>query len=554
MHTDYNMNQLTLELTTTYVPSKNNTAWFINDLVEALQISEPYLFGRPREYELSAMLKLLLFAYTRSVFSSRKIQQLAEENLSARWLTQEMIPSYRTIARFRVSTDIERLINQGLDTLVAYLREKQLIDDALFIDGTKILADANKYSFVWKKSTIKFDRMNREQILLLMSELNEAYQTKQIPDGSSLSLEMIDEVLTRMTLRLEELDQEVMETKKVSPNPAKQKRRTLTSQKRKLTDRRNKLAEHQTRLFLCGTRNSYSKTDHDATFMRVKEDPMLNGQLKPAYNLQIATCNQFVLGYDVYQNPTDTKTLIPLLEKLAVTNQKPMYIVADAGYGSEKNYRYLEDELPQHIALIPYGTMLKERSRKWQTDERKVMNWDYYAEDDYYIDLKGVRFNFHCYRKRIGKDGFVREFKEYQAEKYDENRQVISAALTPKGYTRKIMVNPSWEYFKARQNEWLSTSETGKIYARRKIDVETVFGCMKACLGFTRYHVRGMEKVRRETGLVILALNMMKLAVNSRQKNRKKGNQRLFDRPLISFLFFSYLGTTFGTAPFHLKY
>lgn len=514
--TNYNMNQLTLDITTSYVPKKDNTAWFINDLVETLQIKEPYLFGRPRSYDLSLMLKLVLFAYTRSVFSSRKIEQLAEESLPARWLTQERVPSYRTIARFRISTDVETLVSKSLESLTSYLRERQLIDDALFIDGTKILADANKYSFVWKKSTIRYDQLNRENILGLMAELKEAYQVKHIPEGSDLTLDLLDEVLTRMELRLEELEQEVQETKKVSPNPAKQQRRTLKSQKHKLTERRAKMADHQVRLILCGTRNSYSKTDVDATFMRVKEDPMRNGQLKPAYNLQLATCNQYVLGYDLYQNPTDTKTLLPFLAKMNLP--EGTMIVADAGYGSEKNYRQLEDEYSQYTALIPYGTMLKEQSKKWKSDERKVMNWTYYEEDDYYVDPKGVRFNFHAYHQRADKEGSIRDLKEYQAEKYDENKKIIPAALTKKGYTRKININPSWEYFKAKQTALLSTPETGKIYARRKIDVEPVFGRMKACLGFTRYHVRGMEKVKRETGLLVLALNMLKLAVLERTK------------------------------------
>ena len=228
---------------------------------------------------------------------------------------------------------------------------------------------------------------------------------------------MIDELLTRMELHLDELENEVEATKRLSPNPAKQQRRTLKSQVRKLNAKREKLLEHQTQFSIYGTRNSYSKTDHDATFMRVKEDHMKNGQLKPAYNLQIATCNQFVLGYDVFQNPTDTKTLKPLLEKMKTAQKSPHYLVADAGYGSESNYRYIEDELPQHTALIPYGTMFKEQSKKWQTDDRKVMNWVYEPNEDFYIDPKGVRFNFHAYRQRTDADGFVRDFKEYQAEK-----------------------------------------------------------------------------------------------------------------------------------------
>ncbi|MBT1150278.1 transposase, partial [Lactiplantibacillus argentoratensis] len=208
-------------------------------------------------------------------------------------------------------------------------------------------------------------------------------------------------------------------TKQVSPNPAKQQRRTVKSQKRKLDKRRDKMREHQAQQAIYDQRNSYSKTDHDATFMRVKEDPMQNGQLKPAYNVQIATSNQFITGYRLFQNPTDTRTLQPFIE---------------------------------HLKAI----------------------------------------------------------KEYIAEKYDENHQLISAALTPKGYLKRISVNENWEYFKSKQRELLSAPETGQIYAQRKIDVEPVFGKMKASLHFNRFSVRGFDKVTKEAGIVILALNIMK--------------------------------------------
>ena len=518
MKPNYNINQMSLELSTSYEPKKQNTAWFINELVENLEISEPYLFGRPREYSLSMMLKLVLFAYTRSVFSSRKIEQLAEESLPARWLTQESQPTYRTIARFRESNDLEMLINKGLDHLTAYLRKEQLIDDALFIDGTKILADANKYSFVWKKNTIRFDQMNREKISVLLVDLKEAHQASYIPEGSNLTLEFLDEIITRLELRLEDLEKEVEETNKISPNPWKQERRYLKSQTRKLNERRNKMVEHQVQSSTYGIRNSYSKTDQDATFMRVKEDPMMNGQLKPAYNLQIATCNQFILGYDIYQNPTDTRTLIPLLERMKLKEQSPKYIVADAGYGSESNYRYLEDMLPEHTALIPYSTMLKEKSKKWKTDEKKIMNWDYFASDDFYIDPLGVRFSFNTYRERKDKNGFVRYLKEYKAEKYNAKQELVSQSLTKSGRVRLIQINPELEYFKAKQKMLLSSKETASIYARRKIDVETVFGRMKASLGFNRFMLRGIDKVRKETGILIMALNMHKLAVRSRKE------------------------------------
>lgn len=217
-----------------------------------------------------------------------------------------------------------------------------------------------------EENTIRFDQMNRENIYALLTALKEAHQASHIPEGSNLTLEFLDEIITRLELGLEDLEKEVEETNKISPNPWKQERRYLKSQTRKLNERRNKMVEHQVQSSIYGIRNSYSKTDHDTTFMRVKEEPMMNGQLKPAYNLQIATCNQFILGYDIYQNPTDTRTLIPLLERMKLKEQAPKYIVVDAGYGSESNYRYLEAVLPEHTALITYSTMLKEKSKKWE--------------------------------------------------------------------------------------------------------------------------------------------------------------------------------------------
>ncbi|RJZ11804.1 hypothetical protein DYZ47_02936 [Listeria monocytogenes] len=112
MYTNYNMNQLTLDLSTSFSPKENHVTIFINELVEALQINEPYLFGRPREYDLGTMMKLVLFTYTRETFTSRKIERLAEENLYARWLTQEQGPSYLTIVRFCVSNNVQELTNK----------------------------------------------------------------------------------------------------------------------------------------------------------------------------------------------------------------------------------------------------------------------------------------------------------------------------------------------------------------------------------------------------------------------------------------------------------
>lgn len=151
------------------------------------------------------------------------------------------------------------------------------------------------------------------------------------------------------------------------------------------------------------------------------------------------------------------------------------------------------------------------------------MNWEYHAKDDYYINPIGVRFNFKRYAYRNDKYGFHRDFKVYQAEKFDENHQINSKALTPHGNTKYIMVNPQWEYFKAKTRKSLSSSNT---YSRRKYDVETVFGNLKAYLGFTRFTVRGLKKVKKQIGIALMALNMKKLAGRSSnflgEKSKKK--------------------------------
>lgn len=507
MQNNYNINQLSLAMVTDYQPEENHPAYYIHQLVESLAISKPNIMGRPREYDPRMLLKLVLLAYSYGIVSCRKIERFARENIVAMWLTQEQRPTYRTIARFIVSKELTEMIQASFKDFHDYPQKAGLIDEASFIDGTKILANANKYSFVWKKRTIKYSDLNVAKAQKLISEMRE-----EVKVDASLDDFQIDELDTTIALleqRIEELNKRVEETAKVSPNPAKQERRHAKKYFRALDHCRQKNIEYKAQVATAGKRNSYSKTDHDATFMRLKEDPMRNGQTKPAYNLQIMTNSQFVLGYDLMQNPTDTRTLIPFLKHLDQNGVLGKEIVADAGYGSERNYRYIEDELPDCTALIPYSTMLRENSRKWKSDDRKVMNWEYHAKDDYYINPVGVRFNFKRYAYRNDKDGFHRDFKVYQAEKYDENHQINPKALTPHGNTKYIMVNPQWEYFKTKARKSLSSSNT---YSRRKYDVETVFGNLKAYLGFTRFTVRGLKKVKKQIGIALMALNMKKLA------------------------------------------
>ncbi|SDI74298.1 Transposase DDE domain-containing protein [Paenibacillus naphthalenovorans] len=89
--------------------------------------------------------------------------------------------------------------------------------------------------------------------------------------------------------------------------------------------------------------------------------------MKPGYNVLIGTENQFIVGYSLHQRPTDTRCLKPHLEKVkAALGKLPDTVIADAGYGGEENYAYLEQEEVQ--AIVKYSTYHKEKSKKWQLE------------------------------------------------------------------------------------------------------------------------------------------------------------------------------------------
>ena len=125
-------------------------------------------------------------------------------------------------------------------------------------------------------------------------------------------------------------------------------------------------------------RNSYSKTDIDATF----EDYMRNGQLKPGYNLQIGVISEYICAYDIFPNPSDSKTLIPFLDKISTLNLNIKNIVADTGYESISNYEYLEKT--GYNSYIKPKYFEKSKIRKFKNDLNRVENLIY--------DFKKINF------------------------------------------------------------------------------------------------------------------------------------------------------------------
>lgn len=500
MHIHYNTNQTTLPLEISSLLPQDHLVFTIEKVVNALEDRHfhafYHYFGRP-SYHPKMLLAALLFAYSQGVFSGRKIEKMMIENIAMQYLTGQLVVSYRTINRFRVATGMENLIRDLFIDLNFRLKMEELVTlECLFIDGTKIEANANKYSFVWKKATDKFSAKLQKQIQAYFQEeiTPLIHQAIVLDEEEPITSEQLTEFTQVLEEELAKLSQDIEETPVKGRDERKTQRRKLKKVLRKVKDdfsiRAEKYERYQDTF---EGRNSFSKTDTAATFMRMKEDHMKNGQLKAGYNLQIATENQFVLHYDIFSNPTDTKTLLPLLETYP---HDVKTVVADAGYGSEENLLRLDENEVDH--LIKYAMFDKEQKKKYKQSARNLANWYYDDKEDSYTHPDGWCYRFHHVKHQKTQTDFQQEIKVYYADEPE---------LAPQ---KGLYINERYQHLKAKECQALLSPEGRQIFAQRKIDVEPVFGQIKACLGYKRCNLRGKRQVTIDMGLVLMANNLLK--------------------------------------------
>ncbi|MGS4116868.1 IS1182 family transposase, partial [Staphylococcus pseudintermedius] len=550
MYKNYNMSQLSLPLTTEITFPEGDTVHLVNDLVEQIPdvVFDDFKHHRGApSHNPRMMLKILLYAYTNSIFSGRKIEFALKDSLRFMWLAQEQQPSYRTINRFRSNPLTNKLIKECFVVFRSFLVSQNLIEeDAIYIDGTKIEANANKYTFVWRANTERYSESNTKKSVEVYNQL---MQDEIIPEleresQDELTLDELKDIEQKLETKIEDLNYDIdkqdnVETRKL----LRSKRKSLKYYKKTISECHDKKEKYNEQFDILGDRRSYSKTDHDATFMRLKDDHMQNGQLKAAYNIQAATYNQFVLAYGIFQNPGDTRTLGDFLKIIEEMNGDiPEYIVADAGYGSESNYEMIMDEF-ERTPLIPYNMVLKEQKKKYKENIFNSANWKYDEINDQYICPNNKILFFNGYRYRTDKYGFVRDFKEYLS--YDcvdcPLRQECMNPKARQNTQKKIRKNLKWEYFKNNTKKLLSDPETSKIYSQRKNDVETFFGNLKANLSFTRMSLRGKEKVETEIGIAFMAVNIKKLSTLRVDKFYLKLKQEDFSFFIMKIFLFSVL-------------
>ena len=549
MFKHYTMNQVVLPLDLEIKLQENDIAYTINELVESIpaEAFEGFLrqTGRPA-YHPRMMMKIILCAYTQSVFSGRKIEALLKDSIRMMWLAQGYEPTYRTINRFRVHPEVEELLRECFVQFRSQLVKEELIDEeAIFIDGTKIEANANKFTFVWRKSTERYSASLIEKSNQLYDELLEKEIIPEIEreNEEELSVEEMEDVVEKLDEKIEKYTKEIEACEIGSERKKIRSERKLPKQARKrFTDFITRKQKYQNDMEIFGDRNSYSKTDLDATFMRMKDDYMKNGQLKAGYNIQIATEGQYVLAYDVFPNPTDTRTLISFLDTIEANFfELPEYIVADAGYGSEQNYQDIMENR-ERTPLITYNQYRKEKKKKHKDNTFHVDNWEYKEEEDAFLCPNGQKVRFSHHSKRTDRYGFTREFKVYESEDCSDCPLRDLCTKAKEGNNRRVYINEKWESQKEYVRKKLSDEKTGEIYGKRKTDVEPAFGFLKANLGFTRFSVRGKRKVKNELAFSLMAVNLRKYTTtNDKIKPRdREFYKKRFQAILVAWNLFIY--------------
>jgi transposase len=469
------------------------------DQLDLTRLYSSYKGGGTTSHNPRMLLKGIIYSYINNIYSSRKIEEAIKSNIYLVWLCGNCEPDHNTINRFR-SQKVAPLLKDIFKQIVLLLAQEGLVSlKEIYVDGTKIEANANRYTFVWGNAI----KTNKEKMVKQLDELWQYAQhlaKEELKDTAPLDFKTIDAQKVTETVKNIE---EAIKDKEV-PTKVKQK---LSYVKKNFP---GKLDEYKAKEQVLDGRNSYSKTDTDATFMRMKEDHMKNGQLKPGYNIQVSTNNQIITNYDAFANPTDTLTLPAHLDSFKeLYGQAPETVTTDSGFGSEQNYEYLQAN--NCTAYIKYNYFHQEqqgtRLKKYPFAAQHL----YYNQDkDYYVCPMGQHMQNigTCIKKNDS--GYEQKITRYQARNC--NGCPLKGICHNGKDNRIIEVNHNLNKHKQKARELLTTEQGVRHRKQRAHDVEPVFANIKQNKGFRRFMLRGKQKVTVEFGFIAIAHNLMKKA------------------------------------------
>ena len=459
--------------------------------------------GRPR-YEEETLLKVILFAFMENGYESlRKIEKLCKTDIRFMWLLQDNPPpSHSTIGNF-MNNVLNRKIDEIFADINSYIFTVENVDlNHVYIDGTKIEANANKYSWVWKKSCEKNRLKVFARITELLGEMNEKISSFCVKFGirEEYAIEYLEQI-QQQYVKLCGFDPETAVRGRGHHKTIEQRHYDKLSE---YISRLKKYAEH---IKICGDeRNSYSKTDHDATFMRMKKDYMGNDQLLPGYNIQLGVCDEYIAVFDVKQYASDMECFKPLIEKFNQIYEKyPEYPVADAGYGSFNNYLYCEEHsMKKYMKFTMYEKESKDK--KYRDDPYRAVNFPIDADGDP-ICPNGKKFHY-LYSRPVRGNKYGRTEEFYQCEDCSNCLQKEKCCKC-KG-NRKIRLNEELTKFHKEVLCNLNSIHGALLRMNRSIQSEGANGIIKWNRSYTRARRRGSKALNLEIAMICCGFNLHK--------------------------------------------
>lgn len=516
LHKNYTLNQATYQLKLplnieTIIPVDDSVR-LLSQFVEEMDLADLYsTYERVRENSVSprTMLKIVLYSYMNGDYSSRSMELNCKRDINFMFLLEGAnAPDHATFARFR-SIHFAPCAKRILAEMSNRLYELgEISGDTIFIDGTKIEASANKYTFVWKKAVTK----NQAKLLIkladFVAECEQFYDIKVVYTNT-IQMKHVKRLRKKLYALKDKENIRFVHGIGKRKSPLQKSIETLEKYLKKLK-------EYNQKLYICGERNSYSKTDHDATFMRMKEDAMGNGQLKPAYNLQHGVDLEYITWLTIGPQPTDTTTLIPFLKEAEeYLKFKYKKIVADAGYESEENYQFLESN--GQISFIKPANYEISKTRKYRTNIGIIENMEYDETNDAYICRNGRELRLEYIRKSKSKTGYISEKSIYTCKDcsgcpYKSECIKGNNCKTPLEQRNKV-IQVAKKFIRQRQEnlERITSEEGILLRVNRSIQAEGSFADLKQDMQFRRYLSKGIGNVIAESILLAMARNINKL-------------------------------------------
>ena len=510
---------------------KDDPVRILKSVIEGLDLSgfKKLYHERGRSpYHPKMMLMVILYSYMNNVYSCRKIEKLLYRDIYYIWLSGYQKPDFATINRFR--NRVKNEIGHIFTLLVLILVEKGFVTlEVEYLDGTKIESKANKYTFVWRKSVERNREKLLEKIRVLLQQINEQMAQDKAVDVDTL--ELTPQILCEISKEFKEALGSAPEAKTKKEKAAQRGKNKMFKE---LERHGEKLAEYNSRLEQMEGRNSISKTDPSATFMRMKEDAMCNGQTKPGYNLQISSENQFITDFALFPNPTDTLTFIPFLGSFPGRYGRfPKRVVADSGYGSEENYRFMDEAGIE--GFVKYNRFHLEHRPRYKPDTFHPDSLYYNEEGDYYICPMGQRMSRTGTLQTRTEGGYISQSACYRAIRC-KGCPLRCLCYKAKANQRTIRVNHRLNAYKRKACELLTSEEGIKERGRRCIEPEAVFGQMKSNMAYRRFRHMGKDKVVMDFTFFAIAFNIKKLCSMMRKVDKKGRKTSFYGKFVVIFI------------------